>query len=56
VSPANIYKFLSSKEALVQDVADWNLSQFKVTISKALKKEKRERQAQDPHDHDLPVP
>jgi AcrR family transcriptional regulator len=40
MSPANIYKFFSSKEALVQDVADWNLSQFKVTISKALKKEK----------------
>jgi len=40
MSPANVYKFFSSKEALVQDVADWNLSLFKATISEALKEEK----------------
>ena len=37
MSPANIYKFFSSKEALVQAVAEWNLSQFQATISEALK-------------------
>lgn len=40
MSPANIYKFFSSKEALVQDVAEWNLSLFKATISEALKEGK----------------
>ena len=40
MSPANIYKFFSSKEALVQAVADWNLSLFKATISEALKEGK----------------
>ena len=40
MSPANIYKFFSSKEALVQAVADWNLNQFKAAISEALKEEK----------------
>ena len=41
MSPANIYKSYASKEALVQAVADWNLSQFKATISEALKEEKK---------------
>jgi AcrR family transcriptional regulator len=40
MSPANIYKFFSSKEALVQAVADWKLSLFKATISEALKEGK----------------
>jgi AcrR family transcriptional regulator len=40
MSPANIYKFFPSKEALVQAVADWNLSQFKATISETLKEGK----------------
>ena len=40
MSPANIYKFFSSKEALVQAVAESNLSLFKATISKALKEGK----------------
>ena len=40
MSPANIYKFFSSKEALVQAVADWNLNQFKAAISEALKEGK----------------
>ena len=40
MSPANIYKFFSCKEALVQAVADWNLSLFKATISEALKEGK----------------
>ena len=38
MSPANIYKFFSSKEALVQAVAEWNLSLFKATIGEALQK------------------
>jgi len=37
MSPANIYKFFSSKESLVQAVADWNLSLFKAAICEALK-------------------
>jgi AcrR family transcriptional regulator len=40
MSPANIYKFFTSKEALVQAVADWNLSLFNATISEALKEGK----------------
>ena len=40
MSPANIYKSYASKEALVQAVADWNLSQFKATIGEALKEGK----------------
>jgi len=37
MSPANIYKFFSSKEALVQAVAESNLSLFESTIGEALK-------------------
>ena len=37
MSPANIYKFFSSKEALVQAVAEWNLSLFQEAIGEALK-------------------
>jgi AcrR family transcriptional regulator len=37
MSPANIYKFFLSKDALVQAVADWNLTLFKSAISEALK-------------------
>jgi AcrR family transcriptional regulator len=40
MSPANIYKFFASKEALVQAVAEWNLSLFKTTIGEALKQGK----------------
>ena len=40
MSPANIYKFFSSKEALVQAVAEWNLSLFQEAIGEALKEGK----------------
>jgi AcrR family transcriptional regulator len=40
MSPANVYKFFSSKEALVQAVAEWNLGLFKAKISGALKEGK----------------
>jgi len=40
MSPANVYKFFTSKEALVQAVAEWNLNLFKATISEALKEGK----------------
>ncbi len=40
MSPANIYKFYSSKMALVQAVAEWNLTLFKATITEALKEGK----------------
>ncbi len=40
MSPANIYKFFSSKEALVQAVAEWNLGLFQSMIGEALKEGK----------------
>jgi AcrR family transcriptional regulator len=40
MSTANIYKFFSSKMALVQAVAEWNLNLFKTAISEALQEGK----------------
>ncbi len=40
MSPANVYKFFYSKKALVQAVAEWNLSLFESTIGEALKEGK----------------